>query len=222
MRILAAAVLGCACALVPAGALELTFRATTGATVTVFDETIQAVSGGFRAAVKSPLEQSTMEMDGGFQTLAWTYRVPGDQTEISARLTGRTIAVTGRFKGKPFETAFDTGGSPWYEYQELSLDRFATGPAQSIRFVTIDRSKMKLVAFNARKTGQAQITVKGETVKAVEAVLLIEGIPEFLLRSRLWLRQADGRYLRLLVPAFGGIGASTLIELVGESGALAE
>jgi hypothetical protein len=64
--------------------------------------------------------------------------------------------------------------------------------------------------------------LQGEAVQAVEATLLIAGVPEFLLRSRLWLRQADGRYLRLIVPAFGGIGASTLIELAGETGSLKE
>jgi hypothetical protein len=222
MRIIVVAVLGLACALVPAGALELTFRATTGTTVTDFTETIRAVPGGFRATVKSPLEQSSMEMDGSLQTLAWTFRVPADQTEITARLTGRSIAVSGRFKGKPLETTFDTGGSPWYEYQELALDTFATGPAQSIRFVTIDRLKMKLVRFRARKTGQAQIFLQGKIVQALEAVLFIEGIPELFLRSRLWLRQADGRYLRLIVPPFTGIGASTLIELAAETGSLTE
>jgi predicted nucleotidyltransferase len=63
------------------------------------------------------------------------------------------------------------------------------------------------VKFSARKKGQAHITFQGETVQAVEAVLPIEGIPEFLLRSRLWLRQTDGRYLRLFVPEFGGNNA---------------
>jgi hypothetical protein len=218
----AAAALGLVLACAPAGALELAFRVTSGASETTYTGTVYAVPGGCRAVVKSPLEESTMEMDNAFQTLSWAFRVPADGTELSAKLTGTVIAVRGRFKGRSFAKTFDTGSAPWYQYQELSLDALGSGPAKSILFATIDRAAMKLVGFRARKKGPAEIDLQGRTVRAVESVLLIEGVPEFLLRSQLWQRETDGRYLRLLVPPFGGIGASTLIELAGESGTLTE
>jgi hypothetical protein len=219
---LSAAALGLVLARVPAGALELVFRVTSGASETTYTEAVHTVPGGYRAVVKSPLEESTMAMDDAFQTLSWTFRVPGEGTELSAKRTGGAISVSGRFKGRAFEKTFDTGGAPWYEYQELSLDAFGAGTAQGILFATIDRAAMKLVRFRARKTGPVEIDIQGSKVHAVESVLLIEGIPELLLRSRLGQREADGRYLRLLVPPFGGIGSSTLIELAGESGTLTE
>jgi hypothetical protein len=217
-----AAALGLVLANAPAGALELNFRVTSGASETTYKETVHAVPGGYRAVAKSPLEESTMEMDDPFQTLSWAFRVPADGTDLSAKLTGAVITVRGRFKGRPFEKTFATGGAPWYQYQELSLDAFGCGPAKGILFATIDRAAMKLVRFSAQKKGPAEIDLRGRSVRAVESALLIEGVPEFLLRSRLWQREADGRYLRLLVPPFGGIGASTLIELAGESGTLTE
>jgi hypothetical protein len=219
---LAAAALGLVLAGVPAGALELAFRVTSGASETTYTEAVHPAPGGYRAVVKSPLEESTMEMDDAFQTLSWTFRVPAEGTDLSAKRTGTAITVSGRFKGRPFEKSFDTGGAPWYEYQELSLAAFGAGSDQGILFATIDRSAMKLVRFRAQKKGPGEIDVQGRKVSAVESVLLIEGIPEFLLRSRLWQRQSDGRYLRLFVPPFGGMGASTLIELAGESGTLTE
>ena len=222
MMTFAAAALGLVVARVPAGALDLTFQVTSGASKTTYAEAVHAVPGGYRAVVKSPLEESTMEMDDSFQTLSWTFRVPADGTDLSAKRTGTAIAVSGRFKGRPLEKTFDTGGAPWYEYQELSLDAFGAGPAQGILFATIDRAAMKLVRFRAQKKGPVEIDIQARKVSAVESVLLIEGIPEFLLRSRLWQRRSDGRYLRLLVPPFGGVGASTLIELAGESGTLTE
>jgi hypothetical protein len=220
--ILAAAALGVVLARVPAGALELAYRVASGGTETTYTEAVHAVPGGYHAVVKSPLEESTMDLDDAFQTISWTFRVPGEGTELSAKRTGGTISVSGRFKGRPFEKTFDTGGAPWYEYQELSLDAFGAGAAQGILFATIDRAAMKLARFRARKTGPAEIDIRGTKVHAVESVLLIEGIPEILLRSRLWQREVDGRYLRLLVPPFGGIGSATLIELAGESGTLTE
>jgi hypothetical protein len=222
MMTLVAAALGLVLARVPAGALELAFRVTSGASETTYTEAVHRVPGGYRAVVKSPLEESTMEMDDAFQTLFWTFRVPADGTDLSAKRTAAAIAVSGRFKSRPFEKTFDTGGAPWYEYQELSLDAFGTGSAPGIMFATIDRATMKLVRFRAQKKGPAEIDFQGRKVSAVESVLLVEGIPELLLRSRLWQRQSDGRYLRLLVPPFGGVGASTLIELAGESGTLTE
>ena len=222
MVTLASAALGLVLARAPAHALELAFLVTSGASETTYLETVHATPGGYRAVVKSPLEESTMEMDDSFQTLSWTFRVPADRTDLSAKRTGNAIAVSGRFKGRPFEKTFDTGGAPWYEYQELSLDAFGAGRAQDILFATIDRAAMKLVRFRAQKKGPAEIDIQGRKVSAVESVLLIEGVPEFLLRSRLWQRRPDGRYLRLLVPPFGGAGASTFIELAGESGTLTE
>jgi hypothetical protein len=205
-------------AVAPVEAIDLTFRATTGDAVTIYTDTVQAVQAGFHADVMSSLEHSTMDMDGNLQTLSWTFKMPSDRTEIEARLSGRTIALRGIFKGSTFAATFDTGGLPWYEYQELSLNDFGAGQEQSLRFVTVDRSSMKLVTFKVQKKGPSEILVQGVSVPAVEAVLLIEGIPEFLLRSRLWLRRTDGRYLRLSVPPLGGIGSSTLVELTGESG----
>jgi hypothetical protein len=219
---LAGAALGLVLARTPAGALDLAFRVTSGASETTYSETVHAVPGGYHAVVKSPLEESTMEMDASFQTVSWAFRVPADKTDLSAKRTGTAIAVSGRFKGQHFEKTFDTGGAPWYEYQELSLDAFGTGLVQGILFATIDRAAMKLVRFRAQKKGPVEIEIEGRKVSAVESVLLIEGIPEFLLRSRLWQRRSDGRYLRLLVPPLGGMGAMTLIELAGESGTLTE
>jgi hypothetical protein len=222
MMSLAAAALGLVLARVPAGALELAFRVTSGASETTYIEAVHAVPGGYRAVVKGPLEESSMEMDDAFQTMSWTFRVPADGTDLSATRTGTAIRVSGRFKGRRIEKTFDTGGAPWYEYQELSLDAFGANHAQQILFATIDRAAMKLVRFRAQKTGPVEIDIQGRTERAVESVLLVEGIPEFLLRSRLWQRRSDGRYLRLLVPPFGGMGAPTLIELAGESGTLTE
>jgi hypothetical protein len=222
MMLTLAAVLGLCLPVVSADALELSFRVTTGGTETTYTEAVHAVTGGYRAVVKSPLEESTMDLDEAFQTVAWSFHVPADGTDLAAQRAGSTIAVKGRFKGRAFEKSFDAGGAPWYEYQELSLDAFGAGPAQGIVFATIDRANMKMVRFRAVKKGTVQIDNSGRMVQAVESILLVEGVPEFLLRSRLWQRESDGRYLRLLVPPLGGIGASTLIELAGESGTLAE
>ena len=219
-RTIAAAAFAFLCTIVSAGALELTFRATTGGEATTYAETLKSVPGGFHATVTSASEQSTMEMDSALQTRSWVFRAPREKTEIEALLSGTTISIHGTVKGSPFAAAFDTDGLPWCEYQELSLEGFGSGTAPSMGFVTINRSTMKLVKLKVLRKGPVDILVQGMTVPAVEAVLLIEGVPEFLLRSRLWLRRSDGRYLRLVVPPLGGIGSSTLIELVGEDGSL--
>jgi hypothetical protein len=55
---------------------------------------------------------------------------------LAEQRTESTIAVKGRFNGRAFEKSFDTGGAPWYQYQELSFDAFGAGPVQGIVFAT--------------------------------------------------------------------------------------
>jgi hypothetical protein len=206
----------------PADGIGLTYQVTTGSTRITYEETIGAAAGGFRAVVKSPLEESDIEMGSGLETLAWHFRVPGEGTDIRARRAGSALTIGGRFKGRPYDRTFDIGSLPWYEYQELSLDRFAAAPADRIEFVTIDRTNMKLVRMRTQKKGTVEMSNQGRAARAVEAELLIDGIPAFLLRSRLWLRESDGRYLKLSVPPMAGLGDPTLVELTGESGTVTE
>jgi hypothetical protein len=218
----ALAVLAFFLARAPADGLDLTYQVTTGGTRITYEETIRASAGGFRAVVKSPLEESGIEMGSGLETLAWHFRVPGEGTDITARRAGAALVIGGRFKGQSFDRTFDVGTFPWYEYQELSLDRFAAAAADRIEFVTIDRTTMKLVRMRAQKKGTVEMSNQGRAVRAVEAELLIDGIPAFLLRSRFWLRESDGRYVKLSVPPMAGLGDPTLVELTGESGSVTE
>jgi hypothetical protein len=56
------------------------------------------------------------------------------------------------------------------------------------------------------------------TARSVKAELTVSGVPPLLFRSRFWLREKDGRHLRLEVPPVAGLGADTIVELVSETG----
>jgi hypothetical protein len=220
VKVLLAAVLAAA-PCVSAPALQLTFDVVSGDARWVYSETITWTGGGYRAAVKGPTEEATMEMDEKRQTLAWDFSVPKEDTQVSARRVGETISVRGRFRSRPFTKDYAVGTLPWFEYQELALDDFGAADARSIAFATIDRSTMKLVRFRAEKRKEVDVQSLGRTVRAVETVILVDGVPEILFSSRAWLRRPDGRYLRLQVPAVGGT-KPTRVELTAESGSLAD
>jgi len=52
--------------------------------------------------------------------------------------------------------------------------------------------------------------------------LVLAHVPAGVLELAFWVTSGSSEATRLSVPPFGGIGASTLIELAGESGTLTE
>ena len=68
----------------------------------------------------------------------------------------------------------------------------------------------------ARTTGSA--ARRSGTARRVKAELTVPGVPLLLFHSHFWLREKDGRYLRLQVLPVAGLGADTIVELISETG----
>ncbi len=181
-----------------------------------YRESIRETAGGFEAAVESPRERNTIELDGERNTVSWRISVPAEGMEIAAVRRGETLTISGTYRGAPYSRSISLGGDPWYQFQELSLEGLPASGRPSIDFWTLDRRNLKPVRFRAERRNEEVLAVLGEAVQAVRYDMTAAGIPAAFFRARIWLRSSDGRYLRLEVPAFLG-EPSSVVELTADS-----
>jgi hypothetical protein len=209
--------LSASAALARLDALEIRLTWTVGSAKVLFTETIERTDEGVSAVVISSAgEYDSLSMDGKRSTTEWRRRVSGEGTDITALREGGRVTVRGSFKGKPYDRAMDFGDLPWYQFQEISYEALFASGAPSRAFWTIDRKTLKPSLFKAEREGTESIAAMGRPIAAARYALTVEGVPEFLFKAHFWLRESDGRMLRLEVPPVLGLPRS-VVELSGET-----
>jgi hypothetical protein len=202
----------------PASALRMNLAWRVGERTVVFDESVSRAGSGFTASVSSDAgELDSLVLDEERSTLEWSRAFESERTRIEAIRQGAFVRVSGVFKGKPYDRTHDFGALPWYQFQELSYGNLHDTGAIEAAFWTIDRSTLRASLFRARRGGIVSVDVAGTSARAVEWKLTIDGVASWLFESRFWLRESDGRFLRLEVPAILGLPKS-VVELTGEIG----
>lgn len=214
-RAAAAAVL--ALAALPLCALETTLDWRVGEDLVTFRESILPQGSGFVAVITTNKgEYDRLVMDGRRSTVEWRREYESEGTSVIATRRGAEVKVSGRYKGKPYERTYGFGDLPWYQFQELSYEQLHGAEAKTASFWTIDRSSLKSSLFTARRKQATEIEIMGEKVRAVEYDLTVSGVPALIFTSRFWLRESDGRFLRLDVPPVLTLPRSR-VDLTSES-----
>jgi hypothetical protein len=200
-----------------AGALQTTLTWQVGDKMISFQESISLAGGRVDADIASSVgEYDSLVLDERRSTLEWKRRVDAEGTSLVATRDGAWVRISGTFKGKPYDKALDFGDLPWYEFQELSYEYFFMSEAATTAFWTIDRKTLKPSRFVAERDGEETIAVMGKTVLAIRYGLSVNGVPHFIFKAHFWLREKDGRFLRLDVPPIFNLPRS-VVELTGES-----
>jgi hypothetical protein len=215
-RVLAAtAILGLAS--LPLSSLETTLDWKVGKDSVVFSESILAQGARYSAVITTSLgERDSLEMDQGRSTLEWRRSFEKEGTDLVALRSGPKVRVTGTYKGKPYDRTHDFGDLPWYQFQEISYEELFRAKAQASSFWTIDRASLKPSLFTAQRGETGSIEVLGASVRAIKYDLTVSGVPAFLFISHFWLRESDGRFLRLDVPPILSLPRSR-VDLTSES-----
>jgi hypothetical protein len=200
-----------------ASALETTMTWQAGAQTVLFYATFDSTETGFAATLTtSSGEYDRIAMDARRSTLEWYRKVSIENTAITALRDGSRVRVSGTYQGKPYDKTHDFGNLPWYQLQEASYEYiFATG-AKVTRFWTIDRRTLKPSEFKAELETEESVRIMGQLVPAIRYQLTIHGLPAFLFSARFWIRQTDGRFLKMDVAPVLGLPRST-VELTSES-----
>jgi hypothetical protein len=203
-------------AVASSGALETTLDWKVGDKTVVFSESIRPKGTGLSAIVTTNIgEYDSLSMDSRRSTLEWSRRYESEGTDLSASRSGSMVRVKGTYKGKPYDRTHDFGSLPWYQFQEISYEELFSSGEETSLFWTIDRSSLKPSLFKAHRGGAVAIEVMGAKVEAIGYDLTVNGVPAFIFTSHFWLRDSDGRFLRLDVPPLLGLPRSR-VELTGE------
>jgi hypothetical protein len=198
-------------------ALETKLTWKVGKEEVTFSESIVFLEGRISATIVSSVgEHDSIVMDGNRSTLEWRRRVDAEKTDITAIRNGAMVRIRGVYKGKPYDKALDFGSLPWYEFQEISYESFFATGAESGSFWTIDRKTLAPSRFLAERDGPETIIIMGGPVKAIRYGLSVNGVPHFIFKAHFWIRENDGRFLRLDVPPVFTLPRS-VVELTGES-----
>jgi hypothetical protein len=201
----------------PAAALETKLDWIVGDKTVIFSESIAAQGSGYSALITTNVgEADSLTMDARRSTLFWSRKVESEGTDLVARRSGQAVRITGRYKGKAYDKTHDFGDLPWYQFQEISYEELYKTKAESGSFWTIDRASLKPSLFKAELRGPTSIEAMGAPIKALKYDLYVNGVPAFLFTSHFWLRESDGRFLRLDVPPIFNLPRSR-VDLTSES-----
>jgi hypothetical protein len=212
-----AAVAAFVLAVSPLAALDTTLDWRVGRDTVIFKESVRPQGSGLSASISTNIgEYDSLIMDGKRSTLEWRRKYEREGTDLVAVRDGSQVRVRGTYKGRPYDKTHDFGELPWYQFQEISYEELFRTGAESSSFWTIDRSSLKASLFKAQRKGSAVLEVMGVQVKAIEYDLTVSGVPAFLFTSRFWLRESDGRFLRLDVPPILNLPRSR-VDLTSES-----
>lgn len=197
-------------------ALQTTLTWKVGKDTVVLQESIVASEAGVSASITSSVgEYDKLSMDKERSTLEWRRKVPAENTDLIALRTGNIVRMRGKYKGQPYDRTLDFGELPWYQFQEISYEYLHASGARSGNFWTIDRKTLKPSQFRADKSEPEAIAIMGAQVAAAKYDLTVRGVPAFLFSAHFWVRESDGRFLRLAVPPIFNLPQS-VVELSGE------
>lgn len=202
---------------VSAFALDTRLEWRVGNDIVLFDETVERTDTGFSAALTTSVgEYDGLVMDSRRSTLEWERRFAAEDTYIRAERNGAEVRVSGTYKGRKYDKTHDIGDMPWYQLHEISYEALYAAGTVSASFWTIDRKTLRPTEFKFTRQEKETIRVMGSPVPAVKYSLTVHGVPAFLFTSYFWLREPDGRFLKLEVPAVFGLPRSS-VELTAES-----
>jgi hypothetical protein len=196
----------------PLNSLEITLDWTVGRNTVVFNESVRAEGTGVYAVITTNAgERDSLSMDERRSTIEWRRRVEAEGTDLVAARSGSVVRVSGTQKGKPYERTHDFGDLPWYQFQEISYEELYATRAETSVFWTIDRATLKPSLFKAKRSGTATIEAMGTSVNSVKYNLTLSGVHPFIFTSNFWLREFDGRFLRLDVPPILNLPRSRVV-----------
>ncbi len=194
------------------------FEQVTGDERVLYEDTRTRTPTGFHITVTSPGEHNECELSSDYSVLTWQLKRPADGVDLEFERDGTRIYASGTVNGEEFSESYKVGDEPWYQFHELCLDGFGTSEATTAKFWTIDRRDMRMVKFQAEKIGRETVEAAGEVWAAVRVKVSLTGLARLLgWHSNVWLRESDGRYLRLEAPGILPSDENSVVRLVEES-----
>lgn len=198
---------------------NMRFREQTGNNVVYLQSAEDPIGQQLRlSSVSQTGEEHEVIVDPqSLESLQWTHRNPADGTDFTARISGRTIRLTGRNEGRQVDETFRLeDADPWVQSIERSLEPFVLSSRDRMQFWTIQPGDLTLRKLQAVRRGRSTIDVDGERVEAWEIRISLPGIGSMFWSATYWYRVTDGQFVRYEgVRGWPGT-PRTVVELVAE------
>ena len=195
------------------------FREQTGNQVVYLQSAEDSIGQQLRlSSVSQTGEEHEVVVDAqSLDSLQWSHRNPADGTDFSARISGRTIRLTGSNEGRQVDETFRLDDDdPWIQSIERSLEIFVLSSRDRMQFWTIQPGDLTLRKLQAARRGRSTIDVDGERVEAYEVRISLPGIGSMFWSATYWYRASDGQFVRYEgVRGWPGT-PRTVVELVAE------
>ncbi|TVQ25759.1 MAG: hypothetical protein EA383_07220 [Spirochaetaceae bacterium] len=198
---------------------NMRFREQTGSEVIYLQSTENSLGQQLKLSSESETGE-THEVIVDAQTLEslqWAHRNAVDDTDYTARISGRTIRVTGKNQGRQVDESFQLeDADPWIQSIERSLEPFVRSSRDRMQFWTVQPGDLTLRKLQAVRRGRSTIDVDGERVDAWEVRISLPGISSMFWSATYWYRVSDGQFVRYEgVRGWPGT-PRTVVELVAD------
>ncbi len=187
-----------------------TFKVSTGQNIAYEVLVFEHTSAGF--VLKTPI--SLNSYDSSSNQLVWEVTQAAEGNSFKAQRNGNTIKLQGTFKRQPVSKEYTIDSRPWYQYPEVTLQKFALSMKQRVEFWIISPNDLALFEFEALKMNIEKVKISGRSIKAVRIRIKALGFAGNFWHADYWFALADGRYIRYQAVHGGPGTPPTIKELI--------
>ena len=147
---------------------------------------------------RSRREQYVTVTDSNYDTRRWKASTADGVTDFTAKRDGRTIVVSGRFKGEPVKKVLAIDNCPWYQATSLSLrEMIASGDPErlfwTIRCDTLTVHKLRAINKGVERLESAD--------NMLHIRLTLPGLLAPFWKSDYWFALPEGVFFRFQGPS---------------------
>jgi hypothetical protein len=207
----------CSAALLIAAALvsaqeTSSYRLTADGKTDSFRRAVRRTADGFEITETQAggTEERTTLVDAGYRTTSFRFRSDAAKTDYAAVRAGKTIAVTGRLRGRSLKREFAAGDRPWLQALEGALARFAAGTDPSTGpFWFMNADEAELVEMEAARESRETAKIGSAAVDAWKVRVNLSGFAALFWSAAYWFRADDFAYVRY--ETAGGWGSPKIV-----------
>ncbi len=127
-------------------------------------------------------------------TFKWVFKVDGKHDLIAERHEN-TLTIEGLLNGEKHQETYKIDERPWYQPLSFSLQDFLNSEETERSFWVIRVDTVEVLALNAKKMGEEDITVGNSTVPTQVVEVRAEGFYSSFWHGTYWFRKSDNLFV---------------------------
>jgi hypothetical protein len=183
----------------PFSGSEYKYRENTGDGILIHTYSEKKSGSGYIITWSKELNSNLMEYheikaNNRFETTAWHYTNPSEETSVSAYLKNGKIILTGKHEGKKIFKEHNTRSKPWYQIFPFDLRQFVNSSEEKMEIIAIGSSgigAIETATFKSEKVKYEVIDINEEKIRSVFVKVSLS----VFWTGKYWYRKSDGLYI---------------------------